>query len=39
MHNIIFLGLISFFTDISTELIYPIIPPYLTGVFALPLPW
>ncbi|MDR1754864.1 MAG: MFS transporter [Eubacterium sp.] len=33
MNNIIFLGLISFFTDISTEMIYPVIPLYLVSSF------
>jgi len=33
MINILFLGLISFFTDISTETVYPLIPLYLTGRF------
>ena len=33
MINILFLGLISFFTDISTEMVYPLIPIYLTGRF------
>lgn len=33
MHNIIVLGLISFFMDIATEMVYPIIPLYLTTVF------
>lgn len=33
MRNIIFLGLISFFMDISSEMVYPIIPLYLTSVF------
>ncbi len=32
MWNIIFLGLISFFSDISSEMVYPVIPLYLTGV-------
>jgi len=27
--NVLFLGLVSFFTDISTEMVYPIIPLYL----------
>jgi len=31
--NIFFIGLISFFTDISTEMVYPLIPLYLTGAF------
>ena len=31
MLNIFFLGLVSFFTDFSTEMVYPIIPLYLTG--------
>ncbi len=33
MRNIIFLGLISFFMDISSEMVYPIIPLYLTTAF------
>jgi len=33
MLNILFLGLISFFTDISTEMVYPLIPLYLTSRF------
>ncbi|MFA9379784.1 MAG: MFS transporter [Acetanaerobacterium sp.] len=33
MQNIILLGLVSFFSDISTEMVYPIIPLYLTSVF------
>lgn len=33
MRNIIFLGLISFFADISSEMVYPIIPLYLTATF------
>lgn len=33
MKNIIFLGLISFFMDISSEMVYPIIPLYLTAFF------
>ncbi len=31
--NIVFLGLVSFFADISSEMVYPIIPIYLTAVF------
>ena len=31
--NVIFLGLVSFFADISAEMVYPIIPLYLTSVF------
>jgi len=31
--NIFFLGLISFFTDLSTEMVYPLIPLYLVGTF------
>lgn len=31
--NIIFLGLVSFFADISSEMVYPLIPLYLTAVF------
>ena len=33
MRNIFFIGMISFFTDISTEMVYPIIPLYLTAAF------
>lgn len=33
MLNIIILGLISFFADISAEMVYPIIPLYLSSVF------
>ena len=33
MRNIIFLGLISFFMDVSSEMVYPIIPLYLTAAF------
>jgi len=33
MLNIFFLGLISFFTDVSTEMVYPLIPLYLVSVF------
>lgn len=30
--NIVLLGLVSFFTDISTEMVYPIMPLYLSSV-------
>jgi MFS family permease len=33
MSNIVLIGLVSFFVDISTEMVYPIIPLYLTGTF------
>jgi MFS family permease len=33
VQNIFFIGLISFFTDISTEMVYPLIPLYLVSVF------
>ena len=33
MLNIFFLGLVSFFTDISTEMVYPLIPLYLISTF------
>lgn len=33
MQNIILLGLVSFFSDISSEMVYPLIPLYLTTVF------
>lgn len=31
LKNIIFLGLVSFFADISSEMVYPLIPLYLTA--------
>lgn len=33
MWNVIFLGLVSFFADISSEMVYPVIPLYLTTAF------
>lgn len=33
MLNVILLGFVSFFSDISAEMVYPIIPLYLTSVF------
>ena len=30
MFNIILLGLTSFFTDVSSEMIYPLVPFFLT---------
>ncbi len=33
LRNIIFLGLVSFFADISSEMVYPLIPLYLTAAF------
>ena len=33
MLNIFFLGLVSFFTDFSTEMVYPLIPLYLIVAF------
>lgn len=33
MKNIFFLGLISFFADVSTEMVYPLIPLYLVSTF------
>lgn len=33
MNNVILLGLVSFFADLSTEMVYPLIPIYLTSVF------
>ena len=33
--NILFLGLVSFFTDLSTKMVYPLIPLYLTAVFGV----
>lgn len=33
MINVVLLGLVSFFSDLSSEMIYPIIPLYLVNVF------
>lgn len=33
MWNVFLLGMVSFFADISAEMVYPIIPLYLTSVF------
>ncbi len=33
--NIIYLSFVSFFTDFSTEMIYPLIPAFLTGVLGV----
>jgi MFS family permease len=33
VRNIVFIGLVSFFTDLSTEMVYPLIPLYLANVF------
>lgn len=33
MRNVFFLGLVSFFADLSTEMVYPLIPLYLVSTF------
>lgn len=33
MRNVIFLGLVSFFADVSTDMVYPLVPLYLTAAF------
>lgn len=33
MNNIVLLGLVSFFSDVSSEMVYPIIPLYLVNAF------
>ena len=33
--NVVFLGLVSFFTDLSTKMVYPLLPLYLTAVFGV----
>ena len=33
MNNVFLIGLVSFFADLSTEMVYPMIPLYLTTVF------
>ena len=36
--NVVLLGLVSFFNDIAAEMIYPIIPIFLTSVLGTPVP-
>ncbi|MEG0020739.1 MAG: MFS transporter, partial [Oscillospiraceae bacterium] len=33
MKNVVLLGLVSFFSDISSDMVYPLIPLYLTAAF------
>ncbi|MEG2378092.1 MAG: MFS transporter, partial [Clostridia bacterium] len=33
MKNVFFLGLVSLFSDIGSEMVYPLIPLYLTAAF------
>lgn len=33
MHNVYLLGIVSFFCDVSTDMVYPLIPLYLTAAF------
>ena len=33
MNNVLLIGLVSFFADLSTEMVYPLIPLYLTAAF------
>lgn len=35
--NVFILGLVSFFTDISSEMLYPVIPIFLTAVLGAPM--
>ena len=35
--NVVVLGLASFFTDISSEMLYPVIPIFLTAVLGAPM--
>ena len=35
--NVVVLGLVSFFTDIASEMLYPIIPIFLTSVLGAPI--
>ena len=34
--NVILLGVVSFFADVSSEMAYPFIPIFLTGVLGAP---
>ena len=31
--NVVMLGLVSLFADLSTEMVYPLVPIYMTAVF------
>jgi MFS family permease len=33
--NVVFIGMLRFFTDLITEMVYPLIPLYLTAVFGV----
>ena len=35
--NIVLLGVVSFFADVSSEMVYPIVPLFLTGTLGAPL--
>lgn len=35
--NVLVLGLVSFFTDISSEMIYPLVPIFLTSILGAPM--
>ena len=35
LRNIILLGMVSFFADVSTEMVYPLIPVYLVSMFGV----
>jgi MFS family permease len=37
--NILFLGLVSFFTDVSSEMVYPLLPLFLANVLGVTLPF
>jgi hypothetical protein len=32
VRNVIFLGLVSFFADVSTDMVYPLVPLYRTAL-------
>ncbi len=34
--NVLILGLVSFFNDIASEMIYPLVPIFLTSVLGAP---
>ena len=36
--NVILLGIVSFFNDVASEMIYPIVPVFLTTVLGTPIP-
>jgi hypothetical protein len=39
MRTVLILGFVSLVTDISSEMVYPLLSLYLTSTLGQPLPW